>query len=166
MRQRMVQLRRRAPLRRQPGLGGIPQPDYEYQGPELLDPGGGIFSDYYNGDTTTVFPFTANLTSQQVIPLNPLRLYLLVQNNSAGASTGDIFINFGQSSTLTNSLVLPSGGVYEQTGVGGGRSLDPKKMQFSSGSFIGPDSIHVLGEFAGMACVIIEGIRPALITQG
>ena len=163
-------MRRVVRLRPSPGrggrqLGGIPQADYEYQGPELLDPGGAIFSDYYNGDTTTIFPFTANLGSQQIIPLNPLRLYLLVQNNSAGASTGDIFINFGQSATATNSLVLPTGGVYELSGVGGGRSLDPKKIQFSSGSFIGPDSVHVLGEFAGMACVIIEGIRPALITQ-
>lgn len=165
MHQRMVRLRRR-PLRPPRQLGGIPQPDYEYQGPELLDPGGGVFSDYYNGDTTSIFPFIAGLASQLVIPLNPLRLYLLIQNNSAGASTGDIFINLGQSATATNSLVLPSGGVYEQTGVGGGRSLDPEKMQFSSGAFIGPDSVHVLGEFAGMACVIIEGLRPAIQVRG
>lgn len=162
MPRRVVRLRR-GPVRGARQLGGIPQADYEYQGPRLLDPGGGIFADYYNGDTVTIFPFTAGIASQQVIPLNPLRLYVLIQNNSAGVGVvGDIFINFGQSATATNSLILPTGGVYEQTGVGGGRSLDPQKMQFSSGAFIAADSVHVLGANAGMQCIIMEGLRPAI----
>ncbi len=137
-------------------LGEIENREYYRQGRQILDPGGGVAGDYYNIDTSTIFPFITAAVSQQIIPMNPLRVYLVIQNTSAA----DIFINFGQSATLTNALRLPAGGFYEQVGVGGGRNVSAT-ISNMGGSFITSDSLHIIGSAAGLSGVVIEGIRPA-----
>lgn len=137
-------------------LGEIEHREYYHQGRQILDPGGGIAGDYYNIDTSTIFPFTAGLVSIQIIPMNPLRVYLVVQNTSAA----NIFINFGQAATLTNALRLPAAAFYEQVGVGGGRNVSGSISNYG-GSFITSDSLHIIGSAAGLSGVVIEGIRPA-----
>ncbi len=147
---------RRRPIEKVTQLGEIENREYYHQGRQILDPGGGIAGDYYNIDTSTIFPFIAGVASEQIIPMNPLRVYLVIQNTSLAA----IFINFGQAATLTNGLRLAAGAFYEQIGVGGGRNV-AGSISNMGGSFITSDSLHIIGSAAGLAGVVIEGIRPA-----
>lgn len=127
------------------GLGELPYREVYEQGQTILDPGGGITDRYWNTDRLTVFPFSVDTTSLQIIPDNGRRAYFVVQNTSAA----NIFVNFGQSATA-NSFRIPTGGFFEQIGVGG---------MFGTGGFVTSLSIHIIGSVAGLTGVVMEGIR-------
>ncbi len=100
---------------------------------------------YRNSDTATNFPFVIGLQSTQIIPANPLRVYLLVQNKDAGA---DMFINFGQKANAFNGVIIIPRGNFEFIGGGPGGSFSPQ------------DSVWLLGAVADMNGVLVEGVRP------
>ena len=61
-------------------------------GKRVLDPGSMFVTDWINRNTLSLFPFTIGIAARRILPANPLRTYLIVQNKSGGT----IFINFGQ----------------------------------------------------------------------
>ena len=132
---------------RRPGLGEIPGTRFPTQ---INDPGSGLFPQWINGYTAAMYPFVIGLASQQIIPANPLRAYLLIQNKNAAA---DMFVNFGSDATAFNSVIIIPRGNYELIGGANG------------GSFCPGDSVHVLGAAAGMNGVIVEGILPPILTE-
>ena len=72
--------------------------------------------------------------SQQVLPANGGRNYLLIQNNSGA----DIRASFGNKADLFNGVLISSGGYYEP--------------------FVVPSSsINLLGTAADSAVVVVEG---------
>jgi len=123
-------------------LPGDVRRERSLRGKRILNPGEGFISEWINRYTLSLFPFAVGVTAIRVIPANPLRCYLLVQNKSAG----DIFINFGQSPTAFTGIRIDSGGSYsfEGGGVGGG--------------FSPVDDIYVLGSAAGLEGVAAEGL--------
>lgn len=149
MRQRVIK-RPRQPIRTRrrpaPGVGDLP---YNRQpvGP-INDPGAGLIPEWTNNYTATTFPFIIGTTSAQIIPANPLRAYVLIQNKD-GAS--DMFVNFGVSATSFNGVIIIPRGNYEFVGGALGGPFSPS------------DSIHVLGAGANMEGVIVEGVLPPII---
>lgn len=136
---------------RQKGLGRLPEPlakERDQRGKRILDPGGGLIPDWINNFTAAIYPFEIGLTAEQIVPANPLRCYLLVQNKSA---LTDMFINFGQKATADNSVIIIPRGNYEFVGgaVGG---------PFSPGN-----SVWVLGGAAALPGVLVEGVLPPVI---
>lgn len=127
-------------------LGDIPSRD-EYVG-DINDPGAGLIPEWINNFTTANYPFVIGLTSEQVIPANPLRSYLLVQNKNAAS---DMFINFGQKATAFNGVIIIPRGNYEFIGGAVG------------GSFVPSDSVWILGAAAGLNGVLVEGVLPPTI---
>lgn len=130
-------------------LAGLPEPLRRERdlNKRILDPGGGLLPDWVNNYTAATYPFVIGTTSEQIVPANPLRCYLLVQNKD-GAS--DMFINFGQKATGGSVIIVP-GGNYEFVGgaVGG---------PFSPGN-----SVWVLGDAAALIGVLVEGVLPPVI---
>ena len=108
----------------------------------ILDPGRGHVADWVNRHTASLFPFTAGLTSFRVLPANPLRAYLLVQNLSAS----NMFLNFGQNATTTAGIRIIAGGNYEQ--IGGA----------PAGAFCSPQDIYILGAAAALPGIVVEGL--------
>ena len=108
----------------------------------MLEPAKGHIADWVNRYTLSLFPFTAGITSVRILPANPMRTYLIVQNTSAS----NMFINFGQNATLIAGLRIVPGGNYEQLGGA------------PAGSFITPDDIYILGAAAGLSGVVAEGL--------
>jgi len=47
--------------------------------------------------------------SIEVMPYNPLRRYLLIQNRSVG----DMFLSFGNKANIFDGIFIPGGGFYE-----------------------------------------------------
>jgi len=131
------------------GLGDLPR-DHSRTGP-LNDPGAGLIPDWVNNYKASNFPFVTGLISQQVIPANPLRCYVLVQNKNA---LNDMFINFGADATPFNGVIIIPRGNYEF--VGGS----------NNGAFSPSDSINILGAIAGMNGVVVEGVLPPVIPGG
>jgi len=136
---------------RQKGLGTLPEPLFKersFKGKRTLDPGAGLVPEWINNFRAANYPFTIGLTSRQIVPANPLRCYLLVQNKSA---VSDMFINFGSKATTANGIIIIPRGNYEFTGgaVGG---------PFSPGN-----SVWVLGAVAAMSGVLVEGVLPPVI---
>jgi len=86
-------------------------------------------------------PFVIDTDSVRVLPANPLRRYLLVQNKSADV----MYVNFGQLATVFNGIQISAGGYYELIGGGPG------------GSFVPADDVYILGGSAGLAGVVSEG---------
>lgn len=81
-------------------------------------------------------PFIAGTTSIQVLQANLSRIYLLIQNNSAGT----MYLVFNNSANRFNGVQIPAGGNYEP--------------------YIAPYSgIYILGSVANLAGVAIEGVR-------
>ncbi len=107
-----------------------------------LAPGAGAISDWTNRQTLSLFPFTIGLTAARVLPANPLRCYLIIQNKSAGI----IFVNFGQNPTEFASIEIAAGGNYEQVGGAIG------------GAFVSPDDVYILGSAAALDGSIGEGL--------
>lgn len=98
-----------------------------------------------NTNTATNFPFVIGLTSEQIVPANPLRTYLLIQNKDAGA---DMFINFGQKANAFNGVIIIPRGNFEFVGGAIGGSFSPQ------------DSVWLLGAVADMSGVLVEGVLP------
>lgn len=128
----------------------------------VLDPGGGetarvlreapaapptrrdIWTNRY---TAASFPFTVDDgENKRVLPANPRRTYLLVQNKDG---TNVMFIDFGKNPT-PQSVQITAGGNYEFIGgsikAGGGSPFVPK------------DDIYVRGTLNGQEGVVVEGI--------
>lgn len=128
-----------------PGLGELtPSIGHERRihGKRILDPGSRFVTDWINRNTLSLFPFTIGTTADRVLPANPLRTYLIVQNKSGGT----IFINFGQNPTAFASIEIPAGGNAEFIGGATGGAFSPQ------------DDIYVLGSAAALAGVAGEGL--------
>jgi hypothetical protein len=76
------------------------------------------------------------LVSQQALPANSFRNYLLIQNNDPIAN---IFVSFGKPSTLTSGIKLLPNGVIEYQLI------------------IPIDSVHVIGDAATSSVILTEG---------
>lgn len=137
--------------RQDPGPGGIHYPgeggaSAHRPGPSAMArpprPGAAGWSNPY---TATNFPFVIGTESMQIVPANPLRTYLLIQNKDAGS---DMFINFGQKANSFNGVIIVPRGNYEF--VGGSQG----------GPFCPNDSVWVIGTAAVMQGVLVEGVKP------
>lgn len=115
-----------------------------FKGKRVLNPGEGFVSDFVNRYNATIFPFTIGLVAQRILPANPLRCYLLIQNKAAA---GDIYINFGQNPTSYASIEIePNGGYYEAIGGAYG------------GSFCPGGDVYILGSAAAIDGAVMEGL--------
>lgn len=127
-------------------LGELP-PDLglerSLRGKRILDPGSMFVTDWINRGTLSLFPFTIGITAERILPANPLRIYLIVQNKELVSS---IFINFGQNPTAFASIEIFAGGNYELIGGATGGAFSPQ------------DDIYVLGAAAGLDGVAGEGL--------
>lgn len=97
-----------------------------------------------NNYKSAMYPFVSQAVSTKVVPANPYRAYLLIQNNDGGGNS--IFVNFGADASLTNALQVIDGGniVFE----GGGKG----------GVFCPLEDVYIIGAVAGSACVVMEGL--------
>jgi len=128
-----------------PGLGELPQDlseERSIHGKRILQPGTAFVTDWVNRNTLSLFPFTIGVTARRILPSNPLRTYLILQNKSGGT----IFINFGQNPTVFASVSIPAGGniIFEGGATGG--------------AFSPQDDIYILGSVAGLDGVAGEGL--------
>ena len=127
------------------GLGEL-SPDLgaerSIHGKRILDPGSGYVTDWINRNTLSLFPFTVGATAQRLLPANPLRTYLIIQNKSGGI----IYVNFGNNPTPFVSIEIAAGGNYEFTGGATGGAFSPQ------------DDIYILGSVAGINGVGGEGL--------
>jgi len=127
------------------GLGELPtdlNDERSLHGKRILQPGSAFVTDWINRNTLSLFPFTIGTAAERILPSNPLRTYLIVQNKSGGT----IFINFGQNPTQFASLQIPAGGnlIFEGGATGG--------------AFSPQDDIYLLGSAAGLDGVAGEGL--------
>ena len=113
-----------------------------FAGKRILDPGSMFVTDWVNRNTFSLFPFTIGVTAQRILPANPLRTYLIVQNKSGGT----IFINFGQNPTQFASIEIAAGGNAEFIGGATGGAFSPQ------------DDVYILGSAAGLDGVAGEGL--------
>jgi len=111
-------------------------------GKRILNPGSMFVTDWVNRNTLSLFPFTIGVLANRILPANPLRTYLIVQNKSGGI----IFVNFGQNPTEFASIEIAAGGNYELIGGSTGGAFSPQ------------DDIYVLGSAAGLDGVAGEGL--------
>ena len=91
----------------------------------------------------TIIPFSIGLVSEQIIPANRHRCYVLIQNLNAA---NDMWINFGVEAAVNASILIIPRGNYELIGGGRGAAFSPV------------DSIHVLGTAAAQLGAIVEGV--------
>ena len=131
--------------RRELGLGELP-PSH-YRAGSMIDPDAGLIPEWVNRYKQSNFPFVIGVASEQIIPSNPLRVYVLIQNKNAAS---DMFINFGNDATPFNGIIIVPRGNYELIGGANG------------GPYCPSDSIHVLGAVAAMNGVVTEGILPPI----
>jgi hypothetical protein len=132
--------------RTESGLGELTETigqERSIHGKRILNPGSMFVTDWVNRNTLSLFPFTIGLTARRILPANPLRTYLIMQNKAA---IGNIFINFGQNPTAFASILIEPGGniVFEGGATGG--------------AFSPQDDIFVLGSLAGLDGVMGEGL--------
>jgi hypothetical protein len=128
-----------------PGLGELTESigkERSLHGKRILDPGSMFVTDWINRNTMSLFPFTIGTTARRILPANPLRTYLIVQNKSGGT----IFINFGQNPTQFASIQITASGNYELIGGATGGAFSPQ------------DDIFILGSVAGLDGVAGEGL--------
>ena len=112
-------------------------------GKRILDPGSMFVTDWINRNTLSLFPFTIGIVAERILPANPLRTYLLLQNKAA---VGNLFINFGQNPTAFASVIIvPGGNIIFEGGATGG-------------AFSPQDDIFILGSVAGIDGVAGEGL--------
>jgi len=81
-----------------------------------------------------VMPYIIGIVSTMVVPANPNRQYLLIQNNSAS----NIYFAINKHATASDLFLYSGGGFYEP--------LRPPK-----------GAIYLLGAATGLNCVICEG---------
>ena len=132
-------------------LGDLPFPLRRERRPgPKIDPGSGLIPEWINYYRASNFPFVIGIVSEPIIPANPLRAYVLIQNKNAAS---DMFVNFGNDATAFNGIIIIPRGNYEFIGGANGGSFSPS------------DSIHVLGAAAGMEGVIVEGVLPPVMPE-
>lgn len=83
------------------------------------------------------FLFNATPVSQLVVPYNPQRTYLMMQNNGAAA----VRVGFGRQADLTSGFVIAAGGGFYEPILGT------------------VSSIHLISVAGTNAVVVIEGFR-------
>ena len=144
-------MRRQHGKRGQGQLGDLPYTHKRERrpGPEI-SPGAGLIPEWINYYRASNFPFVIGLASEQIIPANPLRAYVLIQNKSA---VSNMLVNFGNDVTAFNGIIIIPLGNYEFIGGATGGSFSPS------------DSIHVLGAAAGLNGVIVEGVLPPVMPE-
>ena len=107
-------------------------------GKRILDPGSMFVTDWINRNTLSLFPFTIGIVAERILPANPLRTYLLLQNKAA---VGNLFINFGQNPTAFASVIIvPGGNIIFEGGATGG-AFSPQDDIFILGSVVGIDGV-------------------------
>ena len=138
-------------INRRGHLGDLPYPlKQERKGGPEIDPGAGLIPEWVNNYTASIFPFTLTTANQseQIIPANPMRTYVLIQNKDAAA---DMFVNFGNNATAYVGVIIIPRGNYEFIGGANG------------GPFCPSDSINVMSATAGVEGVVVEGVLPPVI---
>jgi len=131
--------------RRTHGLGELNaelSEERSIHGKRILDPGSMFVTDWVNRNTLSLFPFTIGIAAERILPANPLRTYLIIQNKSGGS----IFINFGQNPTTFASILIAAGGNAEFIGGATGGAFSPQ------------DDVYILGSAAGLDGVAGEGL--------
>ena len=98
---------------------------------------------WVNPYRSVVVPFSVGLVSDIMLPANPRRVYVLVQNLNAAS---DMWLNFGAEAVVQASVLLVPRGNYELIGGATGAPFSPY------------DSVHVIGTVAAQRCVAVEGI--------
>jgi hypothetical protein len=76
---------------------------------------------WLNKGTQSNTPFSVDTLSIRILPANPRRRYLIIQNKSADV----MYINFGQLADIYNGIQISAGGAYELIGGGPGGSFVP-----------------------------------------
>ncbi len=132
------------------GFGELPETNRVERTPSnvVLNPNLGPVPDWYNQFTQSNFPFTTDGNSQRILPANPLRTYLLIQNKSADF----IYVNFGQNATVYNGIRVAAGGYYELIGGAG-----------NGAPHVPGDDVFILGAVAGLDGVASEGVYINLV---
>ncbi len=127
------------------GLGSLPEDLMAYRRSRgLFDPSSGLALDWINRYKFTNFGVIVQVASQTVLQDNPLRTYLLVQNQNAAA---DLQLSFGTdaaASGLGSVIIIPRGN-YELIGGEAGGSAVPKA------------SVNVRGTVANQQICVVEG---------
>lgn len=127
------------------GLGELSQDLYDERsihGKRILNPGSMFVTDWVNRNTLSLFPFAIGTSAERILPANPLRTYLIIQNKSGGT----IFLNFGQNPTQFASIQIDAGGNAEFIGGATGGAFSPQ------------DDVYILGSAAGLDGVAGEGL--------
>jgi len=116
-----------------------------FGGKRIYKPGDGPIENWKNRFTQANYPFTLTVAnqSQKVLPANPYRVYVLIQNKNGAA---DMFINFGMAAGAYNGIIIIPRGNYEL--IGGEKG----------GAFVPRDSINVMSATAGIEGVVTEGV--------
>lgn len=130
------------------GLDELPldvESERSFEGRRILSPGEGFVTDWVNRYTLSLFPFTIGINAERILPANPLRSYLVIQNKEVIGGNA-ILVNFGQNPTAFSSLRIEAGGslIFE----GGARG----------GGFSPQDDVYVLGTVAALDGVAGEGL--------
>ena len=125
-------------------LGDLPY-ERDRQGRLNRPSGGLVYGEWENKYTASLYPFVATPVALIVIPANPRRAYVLIQNKDAAS---DLLVNFGQKPTAFNGVIIEPGGNYEFVGGSFG------------GAFVPSDSVWVLGTAATQDGVLVEGVLP------
>lgn len=112
----------------------------------IFSPGRAHVGDFVNRYNISVFPFTVGVAGSRVLPGNPSRTYLLIQNISAA----NIFVNFGQNASATNGIRIIAGGNYEQ--IGGAQG----------GGFVSPQDVYITGAAASLSVIVAEGLYESI----
>ena len=130
-------------------LGELPEDQLKDRRPgPMHDPGAGLIPEWYNYYTSNNYGFQVGTVSENILPANRLRAYVLVQNKDAAA---DMYISFGASADAFNGVLIIPRGNYEL--IGGEKG----------GAFVPSDSIHVLGTVANQQGVLVEGVMPPVM---
>lgn len=139
------------------GLGEVPE-DLMYErmmrppilSPWLSDRGAGIVigpglsaPPATNNYKSATYAFNATAVSQKVVPANPFRAYLLVQNNDAATA---VFVNFGADAGLTTGVKIVAGGNFLFEGGGDG------------GVFVPSEDVYIVSAAGIVACIVMEGV--------
>lgn len=119
--------------------------EQSFEGKRILSPGEGFVTDWINRFTLSLFPFTIGLAAQRILPANPLRSYLIIQNKEAIGGNA-IFVNFGQNPTVFSSIRIEAGGNYIFEGGARGGGFSPQ------------DDVYILGSAAGLDGIAGEGL--------
>ncbi len=104
----------------------------------------GVAREWTNPYRGTIIPFSVDLVSEQIIPANRHRCYVLIQNLNAA---NDMWVNFGVEAAVNASILIIPRGNYEL--IGGAQRGAP---------FSPADSIHVLGTVAAQFGIVSEGV--------